>query len=82
MRLIDLAHAFVLAHPAVTAAILGPRTLDQLRDVLAGVDARCSDEVLDEIDAIVPPGTQLNPADAGWMPPALTDRAGRRRRTV
>jgi aryl-alcohol dehydrogenase-like predicted oxidoreductase len=80
IRLIDLAHAFVLAHPAVTSAIVGPRTLPQLREVLAGVDVRLTDDVLDEIDAIVPPGTQLNPADAGWSAPELTSRATRRRR--
>ena len=72
-------HAFVLAHPAVTSAIVGPRTLPQLHDVLAGADIRLANDVLDEIDAIVPPGTQLNPADAGWTPPALSDPAARRR---
>src|SRR5438067_1662999 len=79
LRLIDVAHAFVLTHPAVTAAIIGPRTLEQLHDVLAGADVRLPDEVLDEIDAIVPPGGQLNPADAGWTSPALGDPRARRR---
>jgi len=79
LRLLDLAHGFVLAHPAVTTAIIGPRTPDQLRDVLRRADVRLSSDVLDEIDAIVPPGTQLNPADAGWTPPALDDPALRRR---
>jgi len=79
LRVLDLAHAFVLAHPAVTTAIIGPRTPHQLRDVLRGADVRLSSHVLDEIDAIVPPGAQLNPADAGWTPPALDDPALRRR---
>ena len=79
IRLLDLAHAFALAHPAVTAAIIGPRTLAQLRDALTGADVRLSQDVLDEIDTIVPPGAQLNPADTGWTPPALVDPALRRR---
>ncbi len=81
LRLIDMAHAFVLAHPAVTAAIIGPRTLEQLRDVLVDADTALPDDVLDEIDAIVPPGAQLNPADAGWTSPALADPQARRRRS-
>jgi aryl-alcohol dehydrogenase-like predicted oxidoreductase len=79
LRLVDLAHAFVVAHPAVTSAILGPRTLDQLRDVLAGADVRLGADVLDQIDAVVPPGVTLNPFDAGYEPPALADPALRRR---
>ncbi|HZQ59087.1 MAG TPA: aldo/keto reductase [Acidimicrobiales bacterium] len=78
LRLVDLAHAFVLAHPAVTSAIIGPRTLAQLDDVLPGAGVRLDDGVLDAIDAIVAPGTNLNPADAGWSPPWLS--AGARRR--
>ncbi len=81
VRLIDVAHAFVLAHPAVTSAILGPRTLDQLHDALRGVGVRLDADLLDEIDAIVPPGTNLNPADAGFAPPALADPRERRRAT-
>ncbi len=74
-----LAHAFVLAHPAVTSAILGPRTPAQLRDVLEGADVRLSAETLDRIDAIVPPGLDINPADRQYDPPALIDPALRRR---
>jgi aryl-alcohol dehydrogenase-like predicted oxidoreductase len=77
--LIHLALAFVTAHPGVTSAIIGPRTMDQLTDLLAGADVTLDDEVLDRIDRIVPPGTTLNPADAGWQPPALTDPSLRRR---
>jgi len=79
VRLIDMAHAFVLAHPAVTSAIVGPRTVEQLRDVLAGADVRLSGDVLDEIDGIVAPGLNINPNDAGWSPPELQDAARRRR---
>jgi aryl-alcohol dehydrogenase-like predicted oxidoreductase len=79
LRLVDLAHAFVLAHPAVTSAILGPRTLEQLEDVLGGAHVRLTDDVLDQIDAVVPPGTTLNPFDAGYEPPALAEARLRRR---
>jgi aryl-alcohol dehydrogenase-like predicted oxidoreductase len=77
--LTHLALAFVTAHQAVTSAIIGPRTMDQLNDLLAGASVTLDDDVLDRIDQIVPPGVNLNPADAGWQPPALTDPAARRR---
>jgi aryl-alcohol dehydrogenase-like predicted oxidoreductase len=79
ISLIHLALAFVIRHPAVTAAIVGPRTLEQLEGQLGAVDVELSDEVLDAIDEIVPPGTNLNAADAGWRPPWLDDPASRRR---
>jgi len=77
--LTHLALAFVTGNPAVTAAIIGPRTMDQLTDLLAGATLALDDDVLDRIDAIVPPGATLNPADAGWQSPVLADPAGRRR---
>jgi len=79
LSLIHLALAFVIRHPAVTAAIVGPRTLEQLEGQLGAVDVQLSDEVLDAIDQIVPPGTNLNAADAGWRPPHLDDPTSRRR---
>ncbi|HEY8644938.1 MAG TPA: aldo/keto reductase [Gaiellaceae bacterium] len=79
ISLIHLALAFVIRHPAVTSAIVGPRTLEQLEGQLGAVDVQLSDEILDAIDEIVPPGTILNPADAGWRPPWLDDPASRRR---
>jgi len=79
LSLIHLALAFVIRHPAVTAAIIGPRTLEQLEGQLGAVDVELSDDVLNAIDEIVPPGTNLNPADAGWRPPHLDDPASRRR---
>ena len=79
VELIQMAIAFVLGHRAVTAAIIGPRTPEHLPSQLAGADVVLSDEVLDRIDQIVPPGTNFNPADAGYTPPAL-ERASLRRR--
>ena len=77
--LTHLALAFVTGNPAVTAAIIGPRTMDQLTDLLAGATLALDDDVLDRIDTIVPPGVTLNPADAGWQSPVLADAAARRR---
>jgi aryl-alcohol dehydrogenase (NADP+) len=73
-----LAMAFVLEHPAVSAAIIGPRTMEQLDDLLAGVDVRLDADVLDRIDEIVSPGTSIAGADP-WQPRALS-RGERRRR--
>jgi aryl-alcohol dehydrogenase-like predicted oxidoreductase len=78
MTLIEMALAFVINHPAVTAAIIGPRTMEQLESQLTAVDVTLSDDLLDKIDEIVPPGTNLNPADAGWQNPALEPSARRR----
>ena len=78
MSLVEMALAFVIRHPAVTAAIIGPRTMEQLESQLPAADVTLSDELLDRIDAIVPPGTNLNPADAGWQNPALEPAARRR----
>ncbi len=78
MTLIGLAIAFVIRHPAVTAAIIGPRTMEHLESQLCAADVELPDEVLDRIDEIVPPGTNLNPADSGWQNPALEPGALRR----
>jgi aryl-alcohol dehydrogenase-like predicted oxidoreductase len=77
--LIHLAIAFVLNHPAVSAAIIGPRNREQLDGQLGAMDVALDDDVLDRIDALVPPGTNLNTDDAGWQPPAIAS-AWRRRR--
>jgi aryl-alcohol dehydrogenase-like predicted oxidoreductase len=79
LTLIELAVAFVLRHPAVTAAIIGPRTMEQLESQLPALDVSLDEELLDRIDEIVPPGTNLNPVDAGWTPPALATPSLRRR---
>jgi aryl-alcohol dehydrogenase-like predicted oxidoreductase len=78
ISLIHLALAFVIRHPAITAAIIGPRTMEQLESQLGADEVELSDEVLDRIDEIVPPGTNLNPSDAGWENPALAPDARRR----
>jgi aryl-alcohol dehydrogenase-like predicted oxidoreductase len=78
MTLIELAIAFVINHPAVTAAIIGPRTMEHLESQLPAADVKLSDEILDRIDEIVPPGVTVNPADAGWQNPALEPEARRR----
>jgi aryl-alcohol dehydrogenase-like predicted oxidoreductase len=78
LTLIELAIAFVLRHPAVTAAIIGPRTMEHLESQLPAADVHLPDDVLDQIDKIVPPGVTLNPADYGWVSPALEPAARRR----
>ena len=73
----QLAIAFPLVHPAVTSVILGPRTPQQLEDLLAGCNLELDDATLDRIDQIVPPGTDL--IDFTWKPPALAEPSARRR---
>ncbi|MBE7187236.1 aldo/keto reductase [Jatrophihabitans endophyticus] len=82
LTLVHLALAFTLAHPAVTAPIIGPRTKEHLESQLGAADVVLSSDVLDEIDRIVPPGTTLADADKGYVPPALQDPFLRRRRTA
>jgi aryl-alcohol dehydrogenase-like predicted oxidoreductase len=79
MPLTHLAIAFVRAHPAVTSVLIGPRRPEHLRDLLAGADIVLSGDVLDRIDEIVPPGTDLNPDDIFYTWPALADKRLRRR---
>jgi aryl-alcohol dehydrogenase-like predicted oxidoreductase len=79
LTLIDLALAFVIEHPAITSAIIGPRTMEQLETQLGAPDVKLDADVLDRIDEIVPPGTNLNAGDAGWTPPWLADATARRR---
>ncbi|NES16190.1 MULTISPECIES: aldo/keto reductase [Micromonospora] len=75
----ELAVAFTVAHPAVTSAIIGPRTMAQLDGLLGGASLTLDDAVLDRIDEIVPPGVNRYQPDGVWAPPALTDPARRRR---
>lgn len=74
-----LAMAFAIAHPGVTCALLGPRSLEQLEGLLAGVEVTLSDEILDRIDEIVPPGTDAGTLDQAYVPAAIRDSALRRR---
>jgi aryl-alcohol dehydrogenase-like predicted oxidoreductase len=67
-----LAIAFAIAHPGVTSAIIGPRTMEHLEDLLAGAEVTLTDGVLDRIDTIVPPGTDVGmPDESAYLPPAL-----------
>jgi len=77
--LLELALAFVQAHPAVTCPIIGPRTMEQLESQLVTADIVLDAAVLDRIDAIAPPGQNVGGADPGWAPPSVTDASLRRR---
>jgi aryl-alcohol dehydrogenase-like predicted oxidoreductase len=79
LTLIQLALGFVTAHPAVTSALVGPRTRDHLQAQLAAADTVLSADVLDAIDAVVAPGADLAPEEKHDTPPALLDPALRRR---
>ena len=81
VTLVNMAVAWVINHPAVTSAIIGPRTMEQLETQLGAADVRLSDEILDAIDEVVPPGTNFTWADAGYAPPSIAS-AWRRRRPV
>jgi aryl-alcohol dehydrogenase-like predicted oxidoreductase len=73
-----MALAFAAEHPAVTCALIGPRTEAQLADLLAAADVKLSDDVLDAIDEVVPPGITINSVDVGWTPPGLATEQRRR----
>jgi aryl-alcohol dehydrogenase-like predicted oxidoreductase len=75
----ELAVAFTVAHPAVTSAIIGPRTMEQLDGLLKGATLTLDDATLDRIDEIVPPGVDVYSPDSAWSPPVLADPARRRR---
>jgi aryl-alcohol dehydrogenase-like predicted oxidoreductase len=79
LSLTHMAMAFVMAHPGVTSAILGPRTMQQFDDLLAGAEVRLSDDLLDRIDQIVPPGTDIGLNEADYKPPAIVKADLRRR---
>ncbi|MFE2465509.1 aldo/keto reductase [Streptomyces mirabilis] len=79
MPLTHLAMAFAIAHPGVTSAIIGPRTMAHLDDLLAGAETTLTDEILEQIDAIVPPGTDIGTLDMAYNPPAVQETALRRR---
>ena len=73
LPLTHLALAFAIAHPGVTSAIIGPHTTEQLDDLLASADVTLTDDILDRIDEIVPPGTDVSPLDQAYQPPGLLD---------
>ncbi|MDT0323084.1 aldo/keto reductase [Streptomyces millisiae] len=78
LSLIELAIAFVINHPAVTAAIIGPRTMEQLESQLPAADVTLTSDVLDRIDELVAPGVTINPADNSYGEAELTPAARRR----
>jgi len=79
LSLIELALGFVLEHPGVTCPIIGPRTMEHLASQLPALELRLAPDVLDRIDEIVPPGTDLNVTDVGWVPAAVAEASLRRR---
>jgi len=79
MPLTHLAMAFAITNPGVTCAIIGPRTMEHLDDLLAGAETTLTDEILDRIDAIVPPGTDVGTLDMAYNPPAIQQARLRRR---
>lgn len=79
MPVTHLAMAFAISHPDVTSALLGARTMGHLDDLLAGTATTLSDDVLDRIDEIVPPGTEVGALDQAYVPPSLVTTALRRR---
>jgi aryl-alcohol dehydrogenase-like predicted oxidoreductase len=74
-----LAMAFTIAHPGVTSALIGVRTMEHLDALLTGLDVTLTDDVLDRIDEIVPPGTDVSTLDQAYQPPALANPGLRRR---
>ncbi|GAA2848554.1 hypothetical protein GCM10010472_01840 [Pseudonocardia halophobica] len=79
LSLIHLAIAFTLSHPAVVSAIVGAGTTTQLASQLGSAEVQLSEDLLDAIDVIVPPGTVFDRMDFSYLPPALVDPALRRR---
>ena len=79
MSLVHLAVAWVINNPAVTSAIIGPRTMEQLTTQLGAVDVVLDADLLDAVDRVVSPGTNFNWADAGYVPPMVADPSARRR---
>jgi len=79
LSLIELALGFALEHPAITSPIIGPRTMEHLESQLPALELRLGTDVLDRVDEIVPPGTDLNDTDVGWVPASISDVNLRRR---
>lgn len=83
LSLTHMALAFVVAHPAISSAIIGPRTMAQLDDLLAGAEVTLSDDVLDRIDAIVPPGVDVAPLEGStYSSPEISQAVLRRRPSI
>jgi aryl-alcohol dehydrogenase-like predicted oxidoreductase len=82
MSLTHMALAFVLAHPGITSVIIGPRTMEQFDDLLAGAGVTLDDALLDRIDEIAPPGVDIAPLEGSAYTPASTKQAEPRRRPI
>ena len=82
LSLTHLAMAFAIAHPGVTSALIGPRTMEHLDDLLEGAEVTLTDDVLDRIDQVVPPGTDVGQLDMAYAPPAIQLSGLRRRPTA
>ena len=80
LSLLQLALGFVVAHRAVTSAIIGPRTYEQLEEQLGAADVTLTSDLLDRIDELAPPGRNINPDDVGWTPPNQFETQSFRRR--
>ncbi|MFG2085177.1 aldo/keto reductase [Spirillospora sp. NPDC048824] len=78
LSMTHLALGFVTEHPAITSTIIGPKTMEQLDDLLAGADVRLDGGVLDAIDEVVPPGTDMPGIDHMSGNPSLKPRNRRR----
>jgi aryl-alcohol dehydrogenase-like predicted oxidoreductase len=78
LSLVELAIAWVINHPAVTAAIIGPRTMEHLESQLPAADTTLDPALLDRIDEIVAPGVTVSLGDDGFENPALRPAARRR----
>lgn len=82
ISVMHMALSFVIAHPALTSAIIGPRTMEQLDGLLAGAEVVLSDEILDRIDEIVPPGVDVAPLEGSAYTPPSIEQALLRRRPI
>lgn len=78
ITLIELAIAFVVNHPGITSAIVGPRTMEQLESQISAADVKLSTDTLDRIDEIVAPGVTINPDDNSYGATELAPAARRR----
>jgi len=77
LRLMYMAMAFPLANPAVTSVILGPRKLEQYKEMEAGFDAKLGASTLDQLDRLLPPGNLIEEADRGYVSPWMTPEVRR-----
>ena len=70
--------AFAMEHPGVTSVIIGPRTHEQLEDLLTCADKRLPADLLDKIDELIPPGSNVNPLNPTALPDGMQKHLRRR----